>query len=105
MIKEQNFLLEDAHCMVVVLTDHFGHKHTVIHPTHVGVDADPKKPFPLGPAKLVRYDAEPELENIRQHHAEREREFLLACIDHPKYASHPLVLSHPEHPRNKRESK
>jgi hypothetical protein len=101
MIHEEEKLDPNGHRCVVVLTDDFGMQHTYVHPTHVAIE-DPKNPFPRGSVvKLVPYDREPELRNIKILMEQREQEFLAYCLKHPHHQHHPAVLGHPDHPRNK----
>lgn len=97
-VSKKETLLPAAHSKLVVFTDHFGHEHKVTVPTHVAKE-DPLRPFPVGPVEIQEFDAQ--LENIEKMMRDRELAFLQHCMDHG-HAQHPLVLSHPDHPVNKK---
>jgi hypothetical protein len=96
-ISKTETLIPESHSMLVVFSDHFGHEHKAMVPTHVVVE-DPLKPFPVGPVNIQAFDAQ--LCNIEKMMRDRELAFLDHCLQHPEHASHPLVLSHPDHPKN-----
>jgi hypothetical protein len=58
------------------------------------------QPFPVGPVEIKAFDAQ--LENIEKMMRDRELSFLQHCLDNPEHTQHPLVLSHPDHPANKK---
>jgi hypothetical protein len=98
-ITQKETLVPELHSRLVVFSDHFGHEHKVVVPTHIAVE-DPLKLFPAGPVNIQEFDAQ--LENIEKMMRDRELAFLGHCLQHPEHASHPLVLSHPDHPANKK---
>ncbi|HEV7523011.1 MAG TPA: hypothetical protein VGP89_18055 [Candidatus Angelobacter sp.] len=98
-VKQTETLIPEAHSKLVVFCDHFGHKHKVVVPTHIATE-DPLRLFPVGPVEIQSFDAQ--LENIAQMMSDREQAFLDHCLDHPEHCQHPLVLSHPDHPTNKK---
>jgi len=98
-ITQKETLIPELHSRLVVFSDHFGHEHKAIVPTHIAVE-DPMKPFPAWPVNIQEFDSQ--LCNIEKMMRDRELAFLQHCLQHPEHASHPLVLSHPDHPANKK---
>jgi hypothetical protein len=97
-ITRTETLLPQVHSKRIVFTDHFGHEHCVTVPTHIATE-DPLRPFPVGPVQIKEFDGQ--LENIAKMMRDRELAFLEHCLDNG-HAQHPLVLSHPDHPANKK---
>lgn len=97
-VTKTETLIPELHSKLVVFRDHFGHEHQVIVPSHVAVE-DPARPFPVGPVEIKAFDAQ--LENVEKMMRDRELAFLEHCLC-TGHGQHALVLSHPDHPDNKK---